>query len=70
MAFIFNGYQPGTNVLRSLNVTNNFGLIDVDQNYETKVENIYAIGDVNNRKIKQVATAVGDGAYVASLILK
>lgn len=70
MAFIFNGYQPGTNFLRSLNVTNNFGLIDVDQNYETKVKNIYAIGDVNNRKIKQVATAVGDGAYVASLIIK
>ena len=70
MAFIFNGYQPGTSFLKSLEVTNNFGLIDVDQNYETKVKNIYAIGDVNNRKIKQVATAVGDGAYVASLIIK
>lgn len=70
MAFIFNGYQPGTTFLKNLNLTNNIGLIEVDQNYETKLKNIYAIGDVNNRKIKQVATAVGDGAYVSSLIIK
>ena len=69
-AFIFNGYQPGTKFLKDLNITNNFGLIEVDQNYETKVKNIYAIGDVNNRLVKQVATAVGDGAYVSSQIIK
>ena len=70
MAFIYNGYIPGTNFVKDLNLTNSFGLIEIDENYETKVKNIYAIGDVNNRNVKQVATAVGDGAYVSSIIIK
>ena len=70
MAFIYNGYIPGTNFIKELNITNSFGLIEINERYETKIENIYAIGDVNTKEVKQVATAVGDGAYVASIILR
>ena len=70
MAFIFNGYKPSTDFIKNLGITNKTGLIEINEFYETKVANIYAIGDVNTKEIKQVATAVGDGAYVASKILK
>ena len=70
MAFIYNGYIPGTDFLKELNITNSYGMIEVNENYETKIKNIYAIGDVNNKAVKQVATAVGDGAFVGSIILK
>ena len=70
MAFIYNGYIPGTNFIKELNITNSFGLIEINERYETKIKNIYAIGDVNTKEVKQVATAVGDGAYVASIILR
>ncbi len=70
MAFIFNGYTPSTNFLKELDITNKNGLIKIDEHYQTKVKNIFAVGDVNNHEIKQVATAVGDGAYVASRIMR
>ncbi len=70
MAFIFNGYTPSTNFLKELDITNKNGLIEIDEHYQTKVKNIFAVGDVNNHEIKQVATAVGDGAYVASRIMR
>lgn len=70
MAFIFNGYTPGTKFVENLGITNKAGLIEVNQSLETNVKNIYAVGDVNIKDVKQVATAVGDGAYAASKILR
>lgn len=69
MAFIFNGYSPSNSFVKNLNITDKVGLIEVNEFYETKFKNIYAIGDVTNRPIKQIATAVGDGAFVASKLI-
>lgn len=69
MAFIFNGYSPSNNFVKNLNIIDKVGLIEVNEFYETKIKNIYAIGDVTNRPIKQIATAVGDGAFVASKLI-
>lgn len=69
-AFLFNGYIPGTNLVKDLDILNKQNLIEVDDHLETKVKGLYAIGDVNIKDVKQVATAVGDGAYVASKLLR
>ena len=69
MAFIFNGYSPSNSFIQKLDLTDKVGLIQVDEHYQTKIKNIYAIGDITNRPIKQIATAVGDGAYVASKLI-
>lgn len=69
MAFIFNGYSPSNSFVKNLNITDKVGLIKVNEFYETEVKNIYAIGDITNRPIKQIATAVGDGAFVASKLI-
>ena len=69
-AFIFNGFIPGTKIVEKLNITNKFGLIEVDDKLETKVKGMFAAGDVNTKDVKQVATAVGDGAFIASHLLR
>ena len=70
MAFIYSGYTPAISFIKNLDITNNSGLIEIDNNYETKIKGIYAIGDICNHQVKQVSCAVGDGAYVASIILR
>jgi thioredoxin reductase (NADPH) len=69
-AFLYNGYTPSSNFVKKLNIVDDLGQIIVNEDYETKIKNIYAIGDITNKKVKQVATAVGDGSYVGSIIVK
>lgn len=69
-AFIFNGFMPGSKLVEKLEITNRNGLIEVDEHLETKIKGLFAVGDINTKEVKQVATAVGDGAYVASRILR
>ncbi len=69
-AFLFNGYIPGTKFVHDLDICDEHNLIQVDANLETKIKGLYAIGDVNTKDVKQVATAVGDGAYVTAKLLR
>ena len=60
--FLFIGYNPNTEIFKGkLNLTKN-GYIITNENMETKIEGVFAIGDVREKLLKQVATAVGDGA--------
>ena len=68
--FLFNGFIPGSQIVQDLNITNEQGLIEINDDCETSIKGLYAIGDINTKDIKQVATAVGDGAYVAAKILR
>lgn len=68
-AFIYNGYITEVNFLKELNIINDKGNIDVDDRYETKVKGIYAIGDIINKNVYQINTAVSDGC-VAALNIK
>lgn len=60
--FLFIGYNPNTEIFKGkLNLTKN-GYITTNENMETKTKGVFAIGDVRKKFLKQVATAVGDGA--------
>lgn len=69
-AFIYNGYTPSSKFIKNDGFTDQIGQIIVNENYETKLKNVYAIGDIINRPVKQVATAVGDGSFVGSILVK
>ena len=69
-AFIYNGYTPSSKFVKIVGFTDKIGQIIVNENYETKLKNVYAIGDIINRPVKQVATAVGDGSFVGSILVK
>lgn len=60
--FEFIGYIPNTEIFKGKVDLTDRGYIPVNENKETNVEGVYAIGDVTDKMLKQVATAVGDGA--------
>jgi thioredoxin reductase (NADPH) len=63
--FIFIGTRPNTAFLCKEIETNEQGFIVVDQNMETSVPGVYAVGDVRDTPLRQVVTAVGDAAIAA-----
>ncbi len=63
--FIFAGYNPSTEFLNGLVDINEGNYIITDENMRTSVPGIFAAGDVRAKSLKQIATAVGDGAIAA-----
>jgi thioredoxin reductase (NADPH) len=63
--FIYVGLIPKTDMVKNLITLDNFGYIIADMNMTTSVPGIYAAGDVRKTSLRQIATAVGDGALAA-----
>ena len=69
-AFIFAGYAPATKLVQGLAELNQQGYILTDANMKTSVDGLYAAGDVREKQLRQVVTAVGDGALAAAELEK
>jgi thioredoxin reductase (NADPH) len=63
--FLFVGLSPRTRFLKGLVKLDEAGYIITDENGETSVRGIFAAGDCRKKMLRQVATAVGDGATAA-----
>lgn len=63
--FPYIGQDPETDCLADLDVLDEHGYMIVDQNCETKRPGIYGAGDVIVKPLRQVVTAVNDGAIAA-----
>lgn len=63
--FLFIGYLPNTELFKGLLNMNQRGYLITNDQMETNVEGVYAVGDVREKCLRQVATAVGDGAVAA-----
>lgn len=60
--FLFIGYLPNTEIFKEiLDMTRN-GYLITNEKMETNIPGVFAAGDVRDKFLKQVATAVGDGA--------
>jgi len=59
--FISIGRKPSTEFLSSVNLDAN-GYIIADESTRTNIEGVYAVGDVRTKVLRQVVTAVADGA--------
>ena len=64
--FVFAGYQPATALVKGIAELNEQGYVITDRNLLTSVEGLYAAGDVCVKSLRQVVTAVGDGALAAT----
>jgi thioredoxin reductase (NADPH) len=69
-AFLFVGLLPRTQFLKGLVNVDEAGYIVTDENCETSVKGIFAAGDCRKKLLRQVATAVGDGATAAFAVEK
>ena len=63
--FIYIGYEPATKFMEELGLCNDRGYIEVNNKYETKVEGVYAVGDIDTKNLYQIVTAVSEGATAA-----
>jgi len=60
--FIFIGNQPATSFVEGILELDPLGYIITDEDLKTSREGVFACGDVRRKSLRQVATAVGDGA--------
>lgn len=68
--FVFAGYVPATALIRDKVELNEQGYIVTDINKKTNVDGVYAAGDVCIKNLRQVVTAVSDGAVAATSLEK
>jgi len=64
--FIYVGLTPNTKYLGDQIKLNKWGYILSDERMQTSIPGVFAAGDIRDKDIRQVATAVGDGAVAAS----
>ena len=64
-AFLFVGLVPRTHFLKGIVQMDEGGYILTNEHCETSAKGIFAVGDCRKKLLRQIATAVGDGATAA-----
>lgn len=65
--FLYIGLEPKIEFIKC-DIKNNFGFIVTDDSMESSVENLFAIGDIKDKTLRQIVTATSDGAIAAFTI--
>ena len=68
--FVFAGYVPNTEWINGSVKRNEQGYLLTDNNQKTNLDGVYAAGDVCVKNLRQVVTAVSDGAVAATSLEK
>lgn len=68
--FVFAGYEPNTSLVKDKVATNEQGYIITDDSCQTNIPGVFAAGDVCIKPLRQVVTAVADGALAACAMEK
>jgi thioredoxin reductase (NADPH) len=63
--FVYVGARPNTQFLGGLVERDGAGFIITDEDLATKTPGLYVAGDARKKSLRQIATAVGDGALSA-----
>ena len=68
--FIFVGYEPQSKIFKNHVEIDEYGYIKTNEDLKTNIPGVYAVGDIRFKKLKQVVTAVSDGADAAMSVEK
>ncbi|MBM7617996.1 thioredoxin reductase (NADPH) [Weissella uvarum] len=60
--FIYIGLLPVSDAVADLGVTDDLGWIKTNEQMETSQPGLFAVGDVRQKQLRQITTAVGDAA--------
>ena len=63
--FPFVGYIPASDMFKDILNLNRQGYIATDEDMKTEIEGVFAAGDIRAKSLRQVVTAVSDGAIAA-----
>ncbi|ARN92059.1 thioredoxin-disulfide reductase [Levilactobacillus brevis] len=66
--FIYVGTLPMTDAFTDLGITDDAGWIKTNDHMTTAVPGIFAIGDVRQKDLRQITTAVGDGGIAGQAV--
>ena len=65
--FVFVGYAPQSDLFRDILETDKYGYMITNENMETKIKGVYVAGDLRPKQLRQIVTAVSDGAIAATM---
>ena len=68
--FVFIGMKPNVELFSDKLKLDNRGFIITDEDMQTSIPGIYAVGDVISKKYRQITTAVADGTIAAMAIAR
>ena len=63
--FVFVGYSPNTELVKGLLELDEYGFVTTNDDMETSVPGVFAAGDMRSKLLRQISTAVGEGATAA-----
>ena len=64
--FVAVGMQPATDLLQGIVLLDDSGYIIADETGKTSAAGFFAAGDVRTKELRQIITAVSDGANAAT----
>jgi len=64
--FVFVGYEPQSKLFKGILELDRLGYIITNENMETNVPGVYVAGDLRPKQLRQIVTAVSDGAIAAT----
>ena len=69
--FVFVGFKANVSMLgNTIPELDNWGYIKTNEDMQTSIPDVYAIGDIISKKYRQITTAVADGTIAAMSISK
>ena len=68
--FVFTGMKPNISLFNNELELDQWGYIKTDEDMQTNVKGIFAVGDVTSKKYRQITTAVSDGTIAAIAITR
>lgn len=66
--FVAIGRVPSTELFKDVLKTDAFGYIEADETTRTSIPGVFAVGDVRTKPLRQVVTAVSDGAVASKYV--
>jgi thioredoxin reductase (NADPH) len=63
--FVFIGYDPNNDLVKGVLELDSYGFVVTDNDLTTSVPGVFAAGDIRSKLLRQISTAVGEGATAA-----
>ncbi len=68
--FVFVGMKPNLDMIDDKIELDKWGYISTDEDMKTSIPGVFAIGDINSKKYRQITTAIADGTIAAIAITR
>lgn len=68
--FVYVGLDPITEPFKANGILDDKGYVITNDRMETSIKGLFAVGDVRQKTVRQIATAVGDGAIAGVEVSK